>query len=78
MLVWMHSSDLAALTDAQLAVQESMLAVEHELFYREGFVYRDSRDLTGFVDGSANPKDDARIKETIVPAGEPGAGAVSY
>jgi hypothetical protein len=52
----LHGSDLAALTDAQLQLQQLQLAMtENELFYLEGFVYRDSRDLTGFVDASANP-----------------------
>lgn len=74
LLVWLHSNDLAALTDTQLAMQQYLSGVDHELFYREGFVYRDSRDLTGFVDGSANPKADARINVAIVPEGQPGAG----
>ena len=39
-----------------------------------GFTYFESRDLIGFEDGTANPKDDAaRTEAAVVPAG-PGAG----
>jgi putative iron-dependent peroxidase len=38
------------------------------------FVYRDSRDLTGFIDGSANPKDDDRYAAALIPQDRPGAG----
>jgi putative iron-dependent peroxidase len=39
-----------------------------------GFSYRDSRDLTGFIDGTANPKDDERQAAALVPDGARGAG----
>ncbi len=39
-----------------------------------GFVYRDSRDLTGFVDGTANPQGERAVEAALVPAGLPGAG----
>jgi len=38
----------------------------------QGVKYHDSRDLTGFVDGSANPKDDQRYTESLIAAGEVG------
>jgi putative iron-dependent peroxidase len=38
------------------------------------FVYRDSRDLTGFIDGTANPFLDHAPEVALVPDGEPGAG----
>ena len=72
-LVWIQSPsrdrqfDAARAVDAALGA-ECMLEVA-------GFVYRDSRDLTGFIDGTANPKDDAARRATaLVPDGEPGAG----
>ena len=39
-----------------------------------GFVYRDSRDLTGFVDGTANPTGERARAAALVPEGAPGAG----
>lgn len=38
------------------------------------FDYLDSRDLTGFVDGTANPDAQEAPEVTLVPEGEPGAG----
>ena len=32
----------------------------------DGFQYRDSRDLTGYVDGTENPQDDDAIAAAIV------------
>ena len=39
-----------------------------------GFTYLDSRDLTGFVDGTANPGPEEAPTVALVPAGQPGAG----
>lgn len=38
------------------------------------FVYHDSRDLTGFIDGTENPKEDERQEVALIPQGEPGGG----
>ena len=42
-----------------------------------GFTYHDSRDLIGFVDGTANPKGDARMEAALIPDGNGGAFAMS-
>jgi putative iron-dependent peroxidase len=38
------------------------------------FVHRDSRDLTGFIDGTANPALLQAPRAALVPDGQPGAG----
>lgn len=38
------------------------------------FMYHDSLDLTGFEDGTANPKEDARFKAALIPEGQIGEG----
>lgn len=38
------------------------------------FVYRDSRDLTGFLDGTANPEPLDAPNVALIPTGAPGAG----
>ena len=38
------------------------------------FVHRDSLDLTGFIDGTANPSCSRRRSAALVPDGRPGAG----
>lgn len=72
--IWLHSDDLDALTDAYLEMVALFKPLAHVLFSCDGFVYRDSRDLTGFIDGSANPKDDARFPVAVIADGKVGAG----
>jgi putative iron-dependent peroxidase len=38
----------------------------------QGVKYHDSRDLTGFVDGTANPKDEHKYLESLIADGEVG------
>lgn len=38
------------------------------------FVYKDSRDLTGFIDGTKNPTPLDAPTVALIPAGQPGAG----
>lgn len=55
---------------AWLAVRDVVtLAAE-----QPAFVYRDSRDLTGFVDGTANPAPLDAPSVALIPPGEPGEG----
>jgi putative iron-dependent peroxidase len=55
---------------AWLAVRDvASLAVEQPCF-----VYRDSRDLTGFIDGTANPEPLDAPNIALVPPGLPGEG----
>ena len=73
LLVWAQGADRGALFDTALAAACAIGAAP--ALEVAGFVYRDSRDLTGFVDGSANPKTEAARREAaLVPEGAPGAG----
>ena len=38
------------------------------------FIYRNSLDLTGFIDGTGNPEPEDQHDRAIVPDGQPGAG----
>lgn len=70
--VWLRSATRDRLFDSARAVDAALgggLALEVA-----GFDYRDSRDLTGFVDGTANPKGAAAAEAALVPAGAAGAG----
>mgnify|MGYP000586541453 CR=1 FL=1 len=74
-LVWLHGPARDAVFDAATAVDHALRAVARRDLDLPGFVYRDSRDLTGFIDGSANPKDDPAKRDTaLVPDGQAGAG----
>ncbi len=63
-VTWDHAR-AAALTVADVVE----LATE-----QAGFAYRDSRDITGFIDGTANPPVRRAADVALVPAGEPGEG----
>ena len=41
---------------------------------RVGFASIYSPDLAGFVDGTANPKEDLRFDAALIPSGKPGQG----
>ncbi len=71
--VWLHGTGPDLLLDAARVVTaalapELVLAAEQPCF-----VYRDSRDLTGFIDGTENPPV-AEAAGVAVVAGGPGAG----
>ncbi|MDR3606798.1 MAG: Dyp-type peroxidase [Oligoflexia bacterium] len=42
------------------------------------FAYRDSRDLTGFIDGTQNPKGDERAEAALIGSEDPGFAGGSY
>ncbi|WP_028292653.1 Dyp-type peroxidase [Oceanobacter kriegii] len=72
---WIHSGSVASNIDRMQGVHEAMAGVADLVLDLPGLCYHDSRDLSGFEDGSANPKtDDARIQAALIPAGQPGAG----
>jgi porphyrinogen peroxidase len=55
---------------AALAVAEAADLAEEQ----DGFTYRDGRDMTGFIDGTANRQVRQAAEVAIVPPGRPGAG----
>jgi len=73
-LFWIHSLHHDNNFDQALVIQRCLRPVAELVLELPGFKYHDSRDLTGFVDGSANPRgDDARLA-ALIPAGETGEG----
>ncbi len=72
--IWINGSTPDVTFDharaAWLAVRDvATLAAE-----QPAFVYRDSRDLTGFVDGTANPEPLDAPNVALIPPGLPGEG----
>ena len=68
--IWAHSHSKSVIIDFLMKSKmtlEGLLTIEIE---QEGFRYHDSRDLTGFVDGSANPKGENRQEEMLIPGGQ--------
>jgi porphyrinogen peroxidase len=74
LFIWLHGAHHDDVLDAALAVHRTLAESGALDLDERGFVYHDSRDLTGFIDGTANPKDDARMAAALVPGGQAGAG----
>jgi len=72
--VWLHGENLDDTFDCALAVQHRLSGLAILAFDERGFTYHDSRDLTGFIDGSANPKDEAAREAALIANGQPGTG----
>jgi putative iron-dependent peroxidase len=73
--IWIAGGTRSAifdLTRAALALLEKIATVATET---TGWVYQHDRDLTGFIDGTENPKILAAPAAVEVPAGQPGAGS---
>jgi putative iron-dependent peroxidase len=71
---WIHSQDHNSNFDIVLEIQDKMSDIAVLELDLAGFTYHDSRDLTGFIDGSANPKEDDRQLAGVIPENQIGAG----
>jgi len=74
LLVWLHSDNHDDNLDCVLKIQQALADVATLQLELPGFTYHDSRDLTGFVDGSANPKGDDQQLAALIPSGQQGEG----
>lgn len=72
--LWLHSNNHSDNIDAALEVHSLLRELAVLSLEKTGFVYHDARDLTGFIDGTENPKGDGREAVALIPDGEPGAG----
>jgi putative iron-dependent peroxidase len=71
--VWLHGAGDGALFDASLAAVHAA-GCFHLVAETACFTYRDSRDLTGFVDGTQNPPVTEAATVAVIADDEPGAG----
>ncbi len=76
-LIWLHGGALDDVFDTALAVGRALTPVGKPALDLRGFTYHDSRDLIGFIDGTANPKGEARQEAALIPDGSGGAFAMS-
>ena len=75
LFVWLHGEQRDELFVRALAWRDALAQVATIAREDHGFRFRDSRDLTGFVDGTANPKADARLDAALVGEGENAGGS---
>jgi putative iron-dependent peroxidase len=67
--VWLHGRRRDEIFAQALAWRDALASCATLAREAHGFVFRDSRDLTGFIDGTANPKGDARQAAALVAQG---------
>lgn len=72
--VWVHGNDAGDLFDAAYEVVRRLSPVASLAAETTGFAYHDSRDLSGFVDGTENPGLDEAFEVALIADGESGAG----
>lgn len=71
--VWVHADGPDAVFDAVRTVQHALEPVAEVTLDQPGFVYRDSRDLTGFIDGTENPEPAQAPEVAVLASGQLGA-----
>ena len=74
LLLWIQGDDRGDIFDLIMAASECLSSSMESQLELDAFVYHDSRDITGFVDGIGNPKGDKALAAALVPEGSPGAG----
>lgn len=64
--IWIHGSHLDQNFDIALEISAALSSLFEVVLDIQSFVRSENRDLTGFIDGSANPKDDARFEAALI------------
>jgi porphyrinogen peroxidase len=72
---WVSGGDRGTVFDAARAVMAELRPVAQLGSEIGGWVYRHNRDLTGFVDGTKNPKPVEAQTVVATPLGSPGVGS---
>ena len=72
--IWLHGTGHDIVLDAARLVAAALAPVARLALEQPGFVYRDSRDVTGFIDGTENPPVAEANEVAVIPEGEIGAG----
>ena len=74
LLVWVHSDHKDRNWNTQYAFRTRVAG--HMTVAREtiAWIYGESQDLTGFIDGTGNPEPHLQRGAAIIPDGQPGAG----
>lgn len=74
LLVWIHSGRADANFDLGLAVHSALRHCCELQLETPGFNYHENRDMTGFIDGTANPQQMEAREAALIPEGAPNAG----
>jgi len=72
--IWFHGTGTDVVLDAAVQATAALAPVGDLAHETACFVYHDSRDLTGFIDGTENPTPTEGPGVACIPEGRPGAG----
>jgi putative iron-dependent peroxidase len=72
--LWISGSSQDVVFEHARAAVKMLAEVATTASEQPCFVHRDSRDLTGFIDGSANPMTHEAPEAALIPDGQPGEG----
>jgi porphyrinogen peroxidase len=72
--LWIHDTDSGVVVDVAMAATVALGPVATLVHEQPAFVYQESRDFIGFVDGTENPPIWDAFLVTMVPDGRKGAG----
>lgn len=70
LLVWMQGAGRDQVFDLARTVERILQPVMVRTLEVSGFVRQESRDLTGFIDGSANPTGERMTETALIPDGQ--------
>jgi len=74
LLLWVHSDDKDLCWETQFNFRNAVAGHMNVARETPTFIYRNSLDLTGFIDGTGNPEPEDQHDRAVVPEGQPGAG----
>ena len=74
LLLWLHSDHKDLCWETQFKFRNAVKKHMHVARETITWIYKNSLDLTGFIDGTGNPEPNDQHDRAIVPDGEPGAG----
>ena len=72
--VWVHGGGADVVFDVARRAAAALEPVTVVADEQPGFIFRESRDLTGFEDGTENPPIDEAPEVALIPPDQPGAG----
>jgi putative iron-dependent peroxidase len=72
--VWVAGHAYHTAFDVSREVMAALVDIAHLATEVAGWTYKESRDLTGFIDGTENPPLSEAPEVALVPDGSPGAG----
>lgn len=74
LLIWIHGTRPDTNFDMARAIHNELKHHAQLVLEVPGFNYHENRDMTGFIDGTANPQGDEAVEAALIPAGEANTG----